>query len=327
MLFRFCGKRKLQLAIAATILLFVISEVIVILRPTWGYYFTAARAFELAIGATLALAPNWSRITARQADILAFAGLAAIVAGFVVLTERSHSPGFGALLPCLGIAAMLLAGTHHETLVGRAISNRPMRYIGDISYSFYLWHWPPLEFMRYYYGLDLAGTTLVACLAVSFLLSVVSYHFVEIPFLNRKGRDLPYLRLGSAMACLVGAVGVYIALLHGMPERLKPNIRAILAAQDDFSPKRNSCHVSFEHSFVYQDSCVLGTPGVSEPLPNRRLQYTHRTVAVFLVARIPTTVEFRQIPTKVLFRDVVERTNNPALQQAVVAFGKVGVEN
>ncbi|HMP44235.1 MAG TPA: acyltransferase family protein [Sphingopyxis sp.] len=261
-LYRYAGKHVAAIVAAATLALFALSEYVALYRPSAGYYFTGSRAYELAIGATLALAPKWEHVPARAAEVMAGAGLAGVVAGFVVLDESSHFPGTGALFPCLGAAALLLAGANRLTMVGRAISNRVFRYIGDISYSFYLWHWPPLAFLKYYYGLDLDPGLLLACLLVSFGLSAASYHFVEQRFMPRRGLNLPYLKLGAAMVATGSAACLFIAMSKGLPQRFTPDALAALATARDYSPERARCHYDNQARFDYADTCVFGAPGV-----------------------------------------------------------------
>src|SRR4029079_11038907 len=93
-------------------------------------------------------------------------------------------PGYAALLPTLGTALVIAAGVGgHESriAVGRLLGVSPMRYVGDRSYAFYLWHWPVLIIAVAYVGHELAVGVKLGLLLGAVLLSMMSYRFFENP--------------------------------------------------------------------------------------------------------------------------------------------------
>jgi peptidoglycan/LPS O-acetylase OafA/YrhL len=153
--------------------------------PTTAYFSTPARAWELALGAVLAIASlNVRRIPPGAQVAAGWAGLLAIGCAAVLFSGSTRFPGHAALLPAVGAALVIAAGfREHETRFGpgRLLSLAPLRYVGDRSYAFYLWHWPVLIIAAQYAGYELSLGVKVLLLCGAFLLSVVSYALVENP--------------------------------------------------------------------------------------------------------------------------------------------------
>ena len=155
--------------------------------PETAYFSTFTRAWEFGVGALLAIAaPRFAgALTRRARNLLALAGLGLIVLACFTITESDPFPGWLALLPVLGTGAVLVAGaeaTDRPAAVQRALGCRPLRFVGDASYSLYLWHWPVLVIAQQRAGRDLRlGETLLV-LAVSVGVALLSHRFVETPF-------------------------------------------------------------------------------------------------------------------------------------------------
>ncbi|WFE29869.1 acyltransferase family protein [Solwaraspora sp. WMMD791] len=187
--------------------------------PGYAYFGSPARAWELLAGALLALGlPAVARIPARLAAGLTWAGLAAVVAAAVLFDGTTRFPGYAALLPVAGTAMVIAAGCVPHTggavgLLGRA----PLQWIGRLSYSWYLWHWPFLVI-----GAALLGGTAtlwqnLALVAGALLAAVVTYRLVEDPL--RRARVLavrPWRTVGLAVvaSAAVGAVAVSAVLVR-----------------------------------------------------------------------------------------------------------------
>jgi peptidoglycan/LPS O-acetylase OafA/YrhL len=114
--------------------------------PQASYFYTTTRAWELGIGSLVACAAPLARhLTARAAAVLAVAGLVTVVAAGLIFTTKTAWPGGAALVPTLGTAAVIASGVRHSgTPAGRLLGLRPLVFIGGLSYSIYLWHWPLL---------------------------------------------------------------------------------------------------------------------------------------------------------------------------------------
>jgi peptidoglycan/LPS O-acetylase OafA/YrhL len=110
----------------------------------WAYFGTHARAWELGLGALVALgAPMLARMPRVAAEFAAWSGLGAIIAAALLYDEFTPFPGIAALLPVAGAASLIAAGCGSAS-TGRLLSVAPMRVLGKLSYGWYLWHWPLL---------------------------------------------------------------------------------------------------------------------------------------------------------------------------------------
>ena len=150
------------------------SQWLAIEAPKSAFYGPLSRAWELGIGALLAMAPRMDLRAAVGTGIRA-AGLLLIGYSFFGLNSESPFPGLNALFACLG-TAMLILPLSQPTAICRGLSLPPMQAIGLISYSLYLWHWPVLVFYEHYTSsTDIPLLTGLGLIALSILLATASY--------------------------------------------------------------------------------------------------------------------------------------------------------
>lgn len=182
------GKIKLfSLVAAGTLALVLLSEWLIEVDANFAYYMLPSRAFELLIGAALALLPVSVDRPKNRAILVASAlgGVGLIVLSYAVIGEKQPFPGFYAVPATLGAGLLIFSGASGETLVSRILSLAPVRWIGLISYSLYLWHWPVMAYVRYLVGEPNVPVQLAA-LVVMLALSLLTYFLIEIPFRRTK---------------------------------------------------------------------------------------------------------------------------------------------
>ena len=155
-------------------------------NPASAYFSPFTRAYELGIGATIAiLAPRIRGLINGKLSVASgLAGLALIALGLVVLGPSSPYPGLLALIPTIGAGLLIIAGLQADlpNPVGTALSVSPARFLGKISYSIYLWHWPIIVFAASLYP-DLTGARKVGILLpLIIVVSWVTYVLIEQPF-------------------------------------------------------------------------------------------------------------------------------------------------
>ena len=173
-------RRRLTLAIPVIAVVSLASFILAVIpgAAPLGFYSTLGRAWEFGIGAVAALVA--ARMSSgRLAVALGALGLVMLAASLWLVGPQTPFPGPWTLLPTVGALLVILAGTHPQNAVSRALSTRPLVAVGDVSYSLYLWHWPLIVFA----GLRWPGSTwaLVLAAALSVIPAVLSYRFVEQP--------------------------------------------------------------------------------------------------------------------------------------------------
>ncbi|TYP86852.1 acyltransferase family protein [Blastococcus xanthinilyticus] len=201
--------------LAALVLVsFAVAQVLTAGSPPWAYFSLPSRAWELGVGGLVALGvPLWRRLHEGAAVVAGLGGLAAVVAGCAVLDESTPFPGTAALIPVLGTALVLVAGCAAPGRgAGGLLSVSPLRYVGRLSYAWYLWHWPVLVLTPHLVGAELPLAARLWAAVGAFGLAIGTLHFVEDPVrfaraLRRSaGRSLA---LGGAAT----AAGVVAALV------------------------------------------------------------------------------------------------------------------
>lgn len=182
--------------------------------PQTAYFFSTTRAWELGVGSLVACAvPLLRRLPRRVAGPLAMLGLTAILASGLVFSTSTPWPGSAALLPTLGTAAVLMAGiAHQRTLVARALGVAPLVWVGGLSYSIYLWHWPLIVLAGN--GVELTHWHRVGIVVATFLAAWLSKRLVEDPIRFgawTRGTRRALMMATVGMACSVLAAG-FVAL-------------------------------------------------------------------------------------------------------------------
>ena len=165
---------------------FALSVYLASAYPAAAYYLLPARLFEFMLGTGVALFSRQLPALGRgSAELLAALGVAMICATAVLLTKHDHFPGYNALWPTLGTALVIYAGLHQTgTVTARLLSLPVMVFLGGISYSLYLWHWPPVALLHYQL-IELTWSNRLLLMAAVVLLSWLSYRFVENRYRHR----------------------------------------------------------------------------------------------------------------------------------------------
>ncbi len=199
---------KALVACALASLLYSVVQVNVNVEPPAAFYLLQSRTWELLLGSLLAVAPI-PKTTGWRAELLGGAGLVLILASVQLYSSLTPFPGLAALAPCIGAAAIIYSGTATTTLTGRLLASPPLRFIGLISYSLYLWHWPVITFYLLLYPSP-SNRIRLALAAICIVLATISWKFIENPF-----RQKPY-RLGIRGTIAGGVAAMIAASLVGI---------------------------------------------------------------------------------------------------------------
>jgi peptidoglycan/LPS O-acetylase OafA/YrhL len=190
---------------------FALGVIVTDVAANWAFYSLPTRAWELGLGGLLAVgSAKLERVPGRLVGIVGWLGLAAIAAAALAFDSTLPWPGAAAIVPVLGTVAVL-AGGSAPLGPGRLLAVSPLRFLGKISYSLYLVHWPILVLGPFAVGaeFDVAGRAGLALLAIG--AAVVSWACIETPFrrglpsLNRAPRLTLSLGLSAMLAVVVVA--------------------------------------------------------------------------------------------------------------------------
>lgn len=185
-------------------------------NPAAAYFDTAARAWEFAAGGIVALLCLKRGVQGIPAAILGWAGTVALLAGAMLIPTETRFPGTMALVPVLGTAAVLAAAgapTSRFRWFSHAtwLSIRPVRFVGDISYGAYLWHWPLIIVAPFVLRAEPKWYHEAGIVVLTLALAWISYVLIENPF--RSGNALKPVRnaLVFALAGMLVVAGVSVA--------------------------------------------------------------------------------------------------------------------
>lgn len=192
--------------ILATVLSFALSMYFSRTEPTAAFYLIPMRAWELGIGALIALNVLPKIASKHARNVAAVVGAALVLFAVFRIRPDNAFPAPWALLPCTGAALLIAYG--RDAVTARMLAWKPVRAVGLISFSLYLWHWPIITLYRLNYGMEISTGGKVLVVALSFAAATVSYFLVEQPFLRRyrQMRSRPVLIAGGvAVASVAGA--------------------------------------------------------------------------------------------------------------------------
>ena len=213
------GLRALLIICVVGVASFVWSVHSTNMSPVSAYYSPFTRAWELALGAALAVGVT-AGIQLPLRTAAGWIGAAMIAFAAVTLSGATSYPGYAALLPTVGAALIIAAGFGDQPRlgIGRLLAVRPMQYIGDRSYALYLWHWPVLVLAMLYERRQLETKMNLLLLLVALLLSIVSYRVVENPI--RRARWSPRLSTALAPVAVMAAVAVALLTVSSLDSRI-----------------------------------------------------------------------------------------------------------
>jgi len=255
---------------------------------TAAYFSSPARAWELGLGAVLSLnVRRLARLSSVLLMLIGWLGIAAILVASIFYSASTLFPGLPALLPTVGAAAVIAAGLRADQsplAPSRILSLRPFRYVGDRSYTFYLWHWPVLILATEHVGHNLSLTTNLLLLACAFVLSIVTYALFENPI-----RQTVKLRGSAALAFWPAAIFavVFVSSIHWSDYRDAVNVtRAYVRPQvlkeapetslvSNTEPARSGWRPSSPTSLVEAVAAVRTSRPLPSPLSPAALELTN----------------------------------------------------
>ena len=281
--------RALQIGVTATVigsLIWSISQTGS--DPTTAYFSPFTRAWELGIGALVAMfAVSIGRIAESFRTIASWVGLGAIVASAVVFDGTTAFPGSAAILPVGGCALVLAGGIGGaRNGAGRILDSVVLRRLGAWSFSIYLWHWPILIIAAQRSATPLSAATRVVCVVATVAISAVTYTLIERPIRSsgwltgNRRRDATSSGRGGllprSIAVAVPLVVCSISVAAIVQQRAQTSIDAAAANT------RTTAHGSFGDTTTTSTPSGTTTPSVPGPTTTTRplttAQYHARVV-------------------------------------------------
>jgi peptidoglycan/LPS O-acetylase OafA/YrhL len=308
--------------------------------PPWAFFSLPTRAWELAVGGLVALSiGHWRRLPALPAAVVGWGGLGAILFSCVQLSSSTAYPGTAALLPVLGTALVIGAGSVKGGAtsgagVGRVLSVPVLRAIGRVSYSWYLWHWPVLLLMPHLRGHPAGLADGLTAAIVSAGLAVITLHLVENPVrlagpLRRSA--VGSLALGGAATAVAVCVGV-VLLVVVVPVPIGRGVAVaapkISAAPPPPTRAADPYDAAVEQAFAQAQAAVAAsadltavpsnlTPALSEAVADKAAVFVNGCVRSWREVGQSecATADTASATTVVLTGDSHAAMWNPALQQ------------
>ncbi len=263
-LFRTFKRQNVAIVIAVLAAIsFLLSAWCAYRYPRAAFYLTPFRAWELLLGALAALQffPPFRHPVALR--VQGWIGLGLIAWAVTQFTPLMVFPGVNALVPCLG-ALLLIRAEPQTSSTGRLLSTKPFVFLGLISYSLYLWHWPLLVFAKALNIGDLSTAQTAAVLALSIVLATLTWRYIENP--ARRQHAAAQRPVVFALATVAIAAGFTFGMAGhvqaGWPQRLPQQALQLERGLRDFSPRREECHSEDNDTRPYEQKCVYGAPNV-----------------------------------------------------------------
>lgn|GEM_PF-104644 len=262
-------------------------------QPFATFFLLPTRAWELLLGSILAVLP--ATIVVRNAalrEILCLGGLTGIFLPVFFYGEQTPFPGLAALPPCLGTIALIWANApswrdSRPTWVAVVLSWKPVVFVGLISYSLYLWHWPVICYTSYWAVAEFTATEKWGLVLASVVLAVVSWRWVEKPFRKTMG-VFTSRKYVAGMALLVsmflGFAGWLGYKFVGFPERVNSQVLAVLEDLENDRAERQKLSYLAPNITDYSQANLSNLPRIGHqdatPLSFAVLGDSHAQVAM-----------------------------------------------
>ncbi|PCC97879.1 acyltransferase family protein [Halopseudomonas pelagia] len=253
------GHWPFRITLVAT---FALSVYLADAYPAAAYYLLPARLFEFMLGTGVALFSRQLPVLGRlSAELLAALGLAMICVTAIVLTKHDHFPGYNALWPTLGTALVIYAGLHQSrTLTARLLSLPVMVFLGGISYSLYLWHWPPVALLHYQL-IELTWSNRLLLIGIVVVLSWLSFRFVENRYRHRPWNlKKSFLIFILAPALIIWAIQSTIRIADDLSFRIPEDRRELyrIISQNNAADLYKRCFKGAPAQFNTSEACLFG---------------------------------------------------------------------
>ncbi len=225
--------RRLSPAITAMALLilgiisFVASVLLVNAHSQFCFYLLPTRAWEFVLGAILVF--NTRTQPGRAHEFLSILGLGFILYPIFTYDQNTTFPGINAFIPCIGTMFVIYSNTGNITWVGKTLSFKPLVFIGLISYSLYLWHWPIVVYANYILFEGLSYSIMTIILVISLAIAYLSWKYIENPIRARRVYESPkkLVRVSVYAGVLIMIIAGLVSVSNRSTDPVKADVGKI----------------------------------------------------------------------------------------------------
>jgi peptidoglycan/LPS O-acetylase OafA/YrhL len=258
-LWKFGKRRAVGIGISViTVLSFLFSLYLTSANPIWSFYSLPTRAWELGIGALLLFIPK--TVFARKsaaASLIVWGAAALLSLSVLAFSERTPFPGYNALLPTVATAVLIAAIAAWPPIFNDISKLRIVQWLGEISYPFYLWHWPLLVLPSTRFGRELTLAERIFFISLTALAADLTHRWIEKPIQRKDFSQIQVLRASTVgtFACSLIAVGI---LLTDQSSISIGNGRSVSISQIMAKPSvyDDGCHVN--NGEILSPECTYG---------------------------------------------------------------------
>jgi peptidoglycan/LPS O-acetylase OafA/YrhL len=258
-LWKFGKRRAVAVGVfTITIASFLFSLYLTNVNPIWAFYSLPTRAWELGIGALLLFLPrNLLSTKSIPSSLMVWSGAVLLITSVVIFSERTPFPGYNALLPTLGTAILIAGIAAWPPILNDLSRLRIVQWLGEISYPFYLWHWPLLVLPSTRFGRELTLIERLFFIGLTALAADLTHRLIEKPISKRQFSSVTVMRastIGTA-ACSLIAVGILLSDQGAIPigKGRSVSIATVLAKPQVY---QDGCHANYGE--IVSGECAYG---------------------------------------------------------------------
>lgn len=260
-LYRYARPYFWYLIAVSGLLSFALNILFLTSKPEATFYLVPTRGWEFLLGSIAVLLTQYTHSINRTVnEVLSLTGVTVILAGAFLYTKDISFPGYYALIPCVGTVLIILGGSNQQTLISQMLSKNAPVFIGRLSYSLYLVHWPIHIFAIELLGENYSVPWRITMLAMSFVLSVLLLRYVEEP--TRRGSPFKSNKqvYGYYAVGIVASIAVSFAVIasNGLPFRFSDSTLKMAAYSQDRPPPMPHCQPEGQPQYTADDFCLIG---------------------------------------------------------------------
>lgn len=232
--------------------------------PLFGYYSPVVRTWEFAAGALLFFGTRkWTQVNQKLSTFLALSGVLLFFAPMWIIDPSVPYPGPWTIAPVTGTMLVILAGFNTRNSVTRGLSSKPLVFVGDRSYSWYLWHWPVIVFAATIF--PSAPTILLTGALISIIPALISFKYIENPIRLRQmsPKTIVAMLIASVATATALAVGLFLGSVVSW------NSSTVATAKEQIETnhlaQENGCHVFTPLDLPSYENCWF-TEGSGVPI-------------------------------------------------------------